>query len=285
MNVRSIRPKFSVIGYALVLLWLSSLEPASSQTTTPNPSSLVHSSVKTFLVFPDTESPDGRYAVAWGLPKHPEVWAKVCRFAEQHPLGAELPEQDLKEANEVFESVHEVENDVENYIVDVHGEAIIRRFHCPHGLGSNATLRSALSMESEYWMTPGFHPNRHELEVLWSPRSDLVLINHTFRWDCVSFCAASLGQTPSELDLNKPLGDAVRNLVAKSLPKGSGYSKGELDVSYSDMRHVADDKFSALAQAQMGREWDGGNVTVSFTLKSSNTGKGLTLLNIHVADR
>jgi uncharacterized protein YecT (DUF1311 family) len=257
----------------------------STPTASPNPSSLVHGFVKTFLVFPDTESPNGRYAVAWGLPKHPEVWAKVCRFSEQRPPGAELPEEAVKEANEVFESVLKVETDVENYIVNVHDEKIIRTLHCPHGLGVSADLHSALSMTSEYWMTPGFRPNHHDLKVLWSPASDLVLINHTFRWDCVSFCAVLLGQTSSELDLSKPLGAAVRNLVAKSFPKGSGYTKSELDVSYSDMRHVADDKFSADAQPQVGRQWVGDDVTVSFTLNSSNSGKRLTLLNIHVADR
>jgi hypothetical protein len=245
----------------------------------------VHSSVKTFLVFPHTESPDGRYAIAWGLPKHPEVWAKVSRFCEQHPPGAqsaELPEQELKEAGDVFESVHEAERDVENYIVDLHGETIVRMLHCPHGLGVSADLHSALSMTAEYWTTPGFHPNHHDFEVLWSPRSDFVLINHTYRWDCVSFCAVSLGQTPSELDLTKRLGDAVRSFVAKSFPKGSGYSKAELDVSYSGVRQVGDNKFSADVKAQMGREWLSDDVTVNFTLGSSNTGKGLTLLDVHV---
>jgi uncharacterized protein YecT (DUF1311 family) len=259
--------------------------PASTPTASPNPSSLIHGFVKTFLVFPDTESPNGRYAVAWGLPKHPEVWAKVCRFSEQRPPGAELPEEDVKEASEVFERVLKVDTDVENYIVNVHDEKIIRTLHCPHGLGVSADLHEALSMTSEYWMTPGFRPNHHDLKVLWSPASDLVLINHSFRWDCVSFCAVSLGQTSSELDLSKPLGAAVRNLVAKSFPKGSGYTNSELDVNYSDTRHVADDKFSADAQPQVGRQWVGDDVTVSFTLNSSNSGKRLTLLNIHVADR
>ena len=253
-------------------------------TASPNPISLVSSSSKIFLVFPKTESPDGRYAVAWGLPKHPELWAKVCRFAEQHPVDTEFSEQDWKEASEVFGSVQEVEKDVENYIVDLHSETTIRTLHCPRGLGADGTLRSALSMEAEYWMTPGFHPNLQDLEVRWSPRSDLVLINHTFRWDCVSFCAVSLGQTPSELDLNRPLGDIVRSFTAKSFPKGSGYSKNHLDVSYSDLRYIAEDNFSVLAQAQMGKEWDGGNVTVNFTLKRSNAGKRLTVANIHVAD-
>lgn len=261
--------------------------PASqSQTPTPtaspNATSLVSESSKIFLVFPKTESPDGHYAIAWGLPKHPDAWEKVCRFSEQHPSDAELTEQDSKEANEVFESVHAVEQDIENYIVDLHDERIIRTLHCPHGRGVSADLHSALAMTAEYWAAPGVRPNHHDLEVIWSSRNDFVLINHTYRWDCVSFCAVSLGQIPSELDLNKPLGNAVRSFVAKSLPKGSGYSKSQLDVSYSGLKYVAEDKFSALAQAQMGREWDGGNVTVNFTVKPSNAGKQLTLLGIHV---
>jgi hypothetical protein len=245
----------------------------------------VHSSVKTFVVFPGTESPDGRYAIAWGLPKHPEIWAKVCHFSEQHPPGAELPEQDLKEAFELADGIDEVENDVENYIVDVHGETIIQTLHCPHGLGVTADLHSVLSMTGEYWAVTGIRANHNDLEVLWSLGNDLVLINHTYRWDCVSFCAVSLGETPSELDLSKPLGDAVRNLVAKSLPKSRGYSKKEIDVSYSGVKQLAENKFSAFAKTQLGREWDGPEVAATFTLKSSKSGNALTLSDVHVAER
>ena len=237
---------------------------------------------KAFLIFPKTESPDGRYAVAWGLPKHPDVWAKVCQFAKQHPSDAELTEQDEKEGSEVFERVHGVEQDVQNYLVDLRDQKIIRTIRCPHGLGVSDDLHSALSMTTEYWGTPGAYPSHHDLNVVWSPRNDFVLINHTFRWDCVSFCAVLLREKSSELDLNKPLGDAVRSLVAKSFPKGSGYAKKELDVSYSDLKHVVSDKFSALVQAEIGREWDGGNVTVNFTLKPSNDGNRLALLNVRI---
>lgn len=38
---------------------------------------------KPFLIFDHTQSPDGRYAVAWGLPKHPDVWTKVCEFERE----------------------------------------------------------------------------------------------------------------------------------------------------------------------------------------------------------
>ena len=60
---------------------------------------------KPFLVFEHTESPDGRYAVAWGLPKHPDIWTKVCEFEREHPAGLELNDEDPKQARGVFDDV------------------------------------------------------------------------------------------------------------------------------------------------------------------------------------
>ena len=84
-----------------------------------------------FLVLPDTTSPDGHYAVAWGLPKHPEIWTEVLRWEREHRPSKEGAEEDSKQAENVFEKVDSVAEDVENYLVDLREGKIIHAL--PHG--------------------------------------------------------------------------------------------------------------------------------------------------------
>jgi hypothetical protein len=245
----------------------SSAQPDASKPTQP------------FLVFPNTESPDGRYAIAWGLPRHPDVWSNVCRFQEQHSAGAEATPEDEKQWDQVFKSVTTVAEDVENYVVDVRAGTIIRKLECPRLPG----WTHGREAEPDYWTVAGQVPNRHDLQVVWSPQSDFVLINHTWRWDCVTFCAVMLsdGRVTSELDLNRPLGNAVRNLVAKSFPRGFQYTKKDLNVAFSDLKQVSDNKFSALAEAVVEKYWSGGGATVDFSVLPTGRGRILKLVSVH----
>ncbi len=238
----------------------------------------VQNSSKPFIVFPNTQSPDGHYAIAWGLPKHLDVWSNVSRFQEQHSGGGEATPEDEKQLDQLFKSVENVAEDVEDYVVDVRAGAIIRKLECPRLPG----WTHGREAEPDYWTVGSGKPNRHDLEVVWSPQSDFVLINHTWRWDSVTFCAVSLGQTPSELDLNRPLGNAVRNLVAKSFPRGFQYTKKDLNVAFSDLKQVSANKFSAHAEAVVEKYWSSDGATVDFAVMPSKTGKALKLLDIHV---
>ena len=67
------------------ILGLTSLIPISVLAQAP-----ASGDARPYLVFKETASPDGRYAVAWGLPKHPDVWAKVSEFGRQHSTEQEL---------------------------------------------------------------------------------------------------------------------------------------------------------------------------------------------------
>jgi len=178
----------------------------------------------------------------------------------------------------VFESVDAVAEDVENYVVDIRVGTIIHKVECPRLSG----WTHGREAEPDYWTVAGHIPNRHDLEVVWSPQSDFVLINHTWRWDCVTFCAVLLsdGRASSQLDLNKPLGNAIRNLVAKSFPHGFQYTKKDLNVSFSDLQQVSDYKFSAHAETVVEKYWTGGGATVDFTLLSADKGKILKLVNV-----
>ena len=251
--------------------------PVSAQASVP-PQSDASKSTQPFLVFPDTKSPDGRYAIAWGLPKHPEIWAKVSRFQEQHPAGTEASSEEDKQLDELFESVNVVGDAVENYVIDLRAGTIIRKLDCPRLPG----WTHGREAEPDYWTIADRKPNRHDLQVVWSPQSDLVLINHTWRWDSVTFCAVMLsnGRATSELDLNRPLGDAVRNLVAQSFPRGFQYTKKDLNVAFSDVKQVSDNKFSAVADAVVEKYWSGGGAKVDFTLLPASKGKTVKLVGV-----
>jgi hypothetical protein len=251
--------------------------PVSAQASVP-PQSDASKSTQPFLVFPDTKSPDGRYAIAWGLPKHPEIWAKVSRFQEQHPAGTEASSEEDKQLDELFESVNVVGDAVENYVIDLRAGTIIRKLDCPRLPG----WTHGREAEPDYWTIADRKPNRHDLQVVWSPQSDLVLINHTWRWDSVTFCAVMLsnGRATSELDLNRPLGDAVLNLVAQSFPRGFQYTKKDLNVAFSDVKEVGDNKFSAVADAVVEKYWSGGGAKVDFTLLPASKGKTVKLVGV-----
>src|SRR5436190_15500800 len=250
--------------------------PVGAQASA-SPQSDASKSTQPFLVFPDTKSPD-RYAIAWGLPKHPEVWAKVSRFQQQHPAGAEAGSEEDKQLDELFQNVNAVGDAIENYVIDLRAGTIIRKLDCPRLPG----WTHGREAEPDYWTMADRKPNHHDLEVVWSPQSDLVLINHTWRWDCVTFCAVTLGdgRATSELDLNRPLSAAVRNLVARSFPRGFRYTKKDLNVSFSDVKQVGDDKFSAVGDAVVEKYWSGGGAKVDFALLPAGKGKTVKLVGV-----
>jgi hypothetical protein len=225
---------------------------------------------KNFLVLDKTKSPDGRYAVAWGLPQHRNVLEKGIQFEKQHhPATEELSDEVSKEAEGISQSVHDVSEDVENYIVDLRADKIVTKLDCPRTPGVDR------QSEPEYWIVAGLKPNRHDLEVVWARAGNLVLVNHTWRWDCVTFCAVPLrdGNAGPIIDLNKKLENAVRIYVAKSFPRHFQYSKKDLNICFSELKQVTDTKFSAHVEAVVERYWSSDGATVRFTLTSSGENK------------
>ena len=191
----------------------------------------VNSRDEVWMVFPETQSPDGRYAVAWGLPKHPAVWAEVCRSFREH-------------AQRTFEDDEKIsvpEGDVQNYIVDLSEKKIIERLHSNHKLVDN------------YWHLPHLFPNRHHLEVVWSRAGDIVIVNHTFRWDSVTFCAVRIsdGKAIGKRDLHRLFGKPLHARFEKSLRK-AGYSKEDVSFLFEDVQQREGGKFSTCVGASIG---------------------------------
>lgn len=105
----------------------------------------------TYIVLPETKSPDGRFAVAWSVRKHPDLLAKA-RDATAEDAGSLLSD------------IGVMEDDIVNQVVDLQSGKVL------------ATLTT------RYWEVGELRPNRHHLDVVWSHENDVVLVNHTFRW-------------------------------------------------------------------------------------------------------
>jgi hypothetical protein len=207
-----------------------------------------------FIVLPETQSPDGRFAIAWGLPKHPEIWNQV-RESKEDQAGA------------LITDVGQFEEDVENYVVDLRAAQVLGK------LGSH------------YWLVGDLRPNRHDLDVVWAAASDLVVVNHTFRWDCRAFEAVRIsdGKTGARLDLKTALDLKLRQHFKKDLPRGSHITTRDLAISFSGPALVSGETFKTTVEAIYPSKRDGwsGTAEIRFALTpSKETGIALKVLGL-----
>lgn len=196
-----------------------------------------------FIVLRDTQSPDGRFAIGWGFPKHPEIWKRAGEVKQD-------------EAESFITDVGQFEEDVENYVVDLRASRAL------------ATLRS------HYWEAPELHPNRHSLEVVWSAASDLVLVNHTYRWDCRAFQAVRIsdGKAGAPFDLKKALDAPLRQHFKKAMPRRAHFTAGVLAISFSEPAVISGETFKVHADAEYPTKGDdawSGEADLRFALTSA----------------
>jgi hypothetical protein len=203
-------------------------------------------------VLPHTQSPDGRFAIGWGFPKHPEIWKRAGEVKHD-------------EAEAFLADVGEFEEDVENYVVDLDNRAL-------------TTLRS------HYWEAGELRPNRHHLEVAWSAASDLVLVNHTYRWDCRAFETVRIsdGKVGAPFDLKKALDAQLRQHFKKALPRGAHFTTRDLAISFSEPAVISGETFKAHADAEYPSKGDdgwSGEADIRFALTSAkNSAIGVKVL-------
>lgn len=207
-----------------------------------------------FIVLPETQSPDGRFAIGWGFPKHPEIWNKAREVTQD-------------QAGPVVVDVGQFEEDVENYIVDLRAAQVLGK------LGSH------------YWLVAEVRPNRHHLDVVWSAASDLVLVNHTFRWEgrALEAVRMSKGKIGARLDLKKALDAKLRQHFKKTLPRGSGITMRDLEISFSDPALVWGETFMAIVEASFPSKREGWseNAEIRFSLSpSKESGLALKVLGL-----
>lgn len=235
----------SGIAVTLAMAGNAAAETAGAEPATANSS-------EPYLVFDGTQSSDGRYAVAWSLPKHPDVWAKVCQSFREKEGRAFEDDEKLRDLIS--------EDDVENYIVDINAGTII------HDLTSHDKLVSS------YWTLPQLVPSHHDFSVVWSHTGNVVLVNHGFRTRCVQFCAVPIrdGKAGALLDLDKALRGAAVHDVKKRIPRGTRFSDNGVDVAYQDLKELSDSKFSVVASvgnnAKDNTSWSE-DAVIKFALK------------------
>jgi hypothetical protein len=208
-----------------------------------------------FVVLPHTQSPDGRFAIGWGFPKHPEIRKRVGDLKQD-------------EAESFIVDVGQSEEDVENYVVDLRDN------------------RALTTLRSHYWEAGELRPNRHQLEVVWSAVSDLVLVNHTYRWDCRAFEAVRIseGKAGTPFDLKKGLDGQLRQHFKKALPREARSKARDLAISFSELALVSGETFKVHAAAEYPSKGDdgwSGDANVRFALTSArNSAIGLKVLSV-----
>ena len=208
-------------------------------------------------IIPHTESPDGRYAIAWGMREQGPVWDSVV---------ASYREQDRRDFDKDAEIDVQVE-DVENYLIDLRTKSIAFRF-------AETTL-------APYWQLPHLAPNRHSLDVVWTPDSSLVVLNRTMRWDCYS-CGAILfegGKPAATLDLTQALRTAALRF-AKSSPGAKDFEPEELNVSFAELKHIKDTTFRAEAHTVSGKMWAARPGLVEFAITRGKKGPEVNVLRV-----
>lgn len=172
-----------------------------------------------YLLFPGTISPDGRYAVGWAMPKHPEIWEKIV-------AGEDL-DDDIN-LNEV----------AEDFVIDLKSKTV------------------AGKLGATYWLsTKGFRGNHTSLSVEWSNSgSILTVISYGGnRWDPGHFEAALVkdGKVTSNLDVGAQIDGPFRRYLAKTGGESYKRDRKRVDVGSSSVRPLESDKFAADAFAQV----------------------------------
>lgn len=203
----------------------------------------------TYIVLPETKSPDGRFGVAWSIPKHPDILAKAR-------------DATAEEADSLMSDIGVIEDDIVNQVVDLQ------------------TGKVSAQLTTRYWEVGELRPNRHHLDVVWSAASDLVLVNHTFRWDCRALEAVRIseGKIGVRLDLKTALDAKLRQHFKKALPRGSGITMSDLAISFSEPALVSGETFMTTVEAVFPTKGDGwsGQAEARFALTPSK-GAGLAL--------
>ena len=138
-----------------------------------------------FKRFPETVSPDGAYALAWGS------------VAEQKTEAASFTE--VPYADEAFDK--DASDNVSNYLIDAAASKVI-----------------AVIPDFEFFRGPKWRKNRGNLEIGWSPDSSGALAIYGGRWS--SEGVAWIVPRPGKIvNVQKELEAAFRTVLRKKEPK------------------------------------------------------------------
>ena len=211
-----------------------------------------------YLVISETTSPNGDYAVAWTLPKGPQIDWEKFRSGERN--SEYLPALGNSKSN----------TEVEDNLVELKSGRMLAK------------------VASGYWALPEgsagsglkFHPDDEFLEVAWSDQSDFVLVLHRLRsgsvWGSLRAVRIADGAVAGQLENGAELEAAVRAHLKKIYPREYGQDKDHLDLRFEDVKSLGGPRFSlntvaALTNENGNRSYKGS--TIKFELQSGREGK------------
>jgi hypothetical protein len=216
-----------------------------------------------YLVIGGTTSPNGRYAIAWTLPKGPQIDWEKFRTGERN--SDYLPDfGNTKGPPEVEDNLVELESG-----------------------------RVLAMVAAGYWALPEgsagsgqkFHPDDEFMEVAWSAQSDFVLVLHRLRsgpdWGSLRAVQLGDGAFVSQLENGDDLEAALRSHLKKLYRQEYERGKDHLNLRISDVKSLGGSKFSLRAIAKLETK-DGNGIyrgsVIRFELRAGEMGK----LSLHV---
>jgi hypothetical protein len=239
---------------AVCLVW----SPSVALSAPPNPEP-----ERPYLVIEETTSPNGQYAVAWTLPKGPQIdWEK---FRSGERSRDYLPDLDNPKSD----------IEVEDNLIELKSGRKLATVAAGYWALPKGDASSGLAFQS----AEGF------MEVAWSARSDFVLVLHRLRsgpeWGSLRAVQLEGGAVVSQLESGDGLAAALRSHLKKLYRQEYERGKDHLNLRISDLKSLSGSKFSLRAIANLENK-DGnrsyrGSV-IKFELRADKNGK----LTLHV---
>ena len=216
-----------------------------------------------YLVIEETTSPNGQYAVAWTLPKGPQIdWEK---FRRSERGSNDLPDLDNPQS----------EIEVEDNLIEL------------------KSGRKLATVATGYWALPNsdtnsdlkFRSAEEFMEVAWSAQSDLVLVLHCLRsgpeWGFLRAYQLEGGAVVRSLESGGGLEAAMRSHLKKRYPKEYERGKDHLYLRISEVKSLGGSKFSVRAVGNLENKYGNRSyrgATIKFGLRAGKNGK----LSLHV---
>jgi hypothetical protein len=216
-----------------------------------------------YLVIGETTSPNGQYAVAWTLPKGPQIdWEK---FRSGERSSDYLPDLDTPKGG----------IEVEDNLIELKSGRKLATVATGYWALPKSDTSSGLKLQSA----------EQFMEVAWSAQSDFVLVLHRLRsgpeWGSLRAVRLKDGAVVSQLESGEGLEAAVRSHLKKLYRQEYARGKDHLNLRISDMKALGGSKFSLRAVASLENK-DGNRsyrgLAITFELRAGKNGK----LSLHV---
>lgn len=211
-----------------------------------------------YLVIEETTSPNGQYAVAWTLPKGPQIdWEK---FRSGERGSDSLPDLDNPKSD----------IEVENNLIEL------------------KSGRKLATVAAGYWALPKgdpssgakLRPDEEFMEVAWSAQSNFVLVLHCLgpgpEWGSLRALQLKDGVVVSQLESGDGLEAAVRSHLKKHYRQEYERGKDHLNLSLYDVKSLGGSKFSLRAVANLANKYGNRSyrgATIKFELRVGKNGK------------